>query len=63
MSIVKGKVGMSLAMFLSAFAGLGRQGQITDSNRIFKTQPDPERLAAAEAKRARKNAKRVKELR
>jgi hypothetical protein len=52
---------------LRAFSFLARgtslKPQITDSNRTFKTQPDPERLVAADAKRARKNAKRAAELR
>lgn len=36
-----------------------RRANITDGNRTFKTQPDTERLATAELKRARKNAKRL----
>lgn len=38
---------------------LGRRPQITDGNRTFKTQDDPERLAAAEAKRAQRAARRA----
>jgi hypothetical protein len=50
---------MTVAMILAAGGAKFVRPQITDANRVHHTERSPERLSAAEAKRARKAAARI----